>query len=79
MENQASVKRLPLETLRKRKGFSAHKLAQAAHVSIATVRAIELGTLKRAPRYETMSAIAQVLAVDPRDIDWPGNPYALDN
>ena len=79
MEKQVSMKRLPLETVRKRKGLSAHRLAQEAHVSIATVRAIELGTLKRAPRYGTMNAIAQVLAVDPRDIDWPGNPYALDN
>ena len=76
---QASVpERLPLEKMRKRKGFSAHKLAQAANISVATVRAIELGNLKRTPRYETMEAIAKALEIDPREINWPGDPYALE-
>ena len=72
------VQRIPLEILRRRKGFTAQRLAQEAHVTVTTIRNIELNKTKTAPRYETMQAIATVLGVEPMDINWPNNPYALE-
>ncbi len=76
--NTQSSERLPLEIIRKRKGFSAQGLAKAANVSVATIRNIERGSTKTIPRYPTMQAIANALGCEPTDIEWPNNPYALD-
>ncbi len=71
------LQRIPLEIMRRRKGFTAQRLAKEAHTSVATIRNIELGKTKTMPRYETMNAIAQVLGCEPTEIEWPNNPYAL--
>lgn len=70
--------RLKLEVARKRRGMSARRLAEQSGVAPSTIRAIERGHRKAAPRYDTMEKLAEALGMAPHDILWPGNPYALD-
>jgi len=58
-----------LEALRRRKPLTQRELAQEAGVSEATIRAIENGQHIGRVRPRTMRAIAQVLQVQPVEID----------
>lgn len=76
---QLNTLRIKLEVARKRRGMSARRLAEKSGVAASTIRAIERGNRKAPPHYGTMEKLAEALGMDPRDILWPGNPYALDD
>ena len=58
-----------LEVLRRRQPLTQRELAQEAGVSEATIRAIENGQHTGRVRPRTMRAIAQVLGVQPIEVD----------
>lgn len=68
-----------LEVARKRRGLSARRLAEKSGVAASTIRAIEREQRIAAPHYDTMQKLAEALSMNPHDILWPGNPYALDD
>ena len=70
--------RMKLEVARKRRGMSARRLAEKSGVAASTIRAIEREKRTAAPHYDTMQKLAEALGMNPHDILWPGDPYALD-